>query len=160
MSLNTTESSNKPWTKRALGALTIVLLGAVPVLGLTVLSPGLFAASQAGKGKTDAGVSANPFTFNAPTVSLQRQKSEAEERPPASAEKGKASRENAFVLTDWEYTWCFQFFHRHRGVQKSFQNSDFQLLLFILLFEIQSRHHHHDHHHHHHHHKPPKSPHK
>src|SRR5437016_6228314 len=104
MSLNTTESSNKPWARRALGAFTIVLLGAVPVLGLMVLSPGLFAASQAGKGKADAGVSANPFTFDAPTATLQRQKPEVDEQPTTSAKKGETGHEKDLVLADWEYT--------------------------------------------------------
>src|SRR2546426_868868 len=102
MSLTLTAPNKRPWRKRVGGAITAVLLGAVPVLALTTLSPRLFATPQPGKTEADAGVSTGPFTFDAPTLTLNRHK--AGEQPSAPGEKDGSAREDSVLLTDWKYT--------------------------------------------------------
>jgi len=130
------------------GAIAVILLGAVPVLALTTLSPRVFATPQPGKTEADAGVATGPFTFDAPTNTLNRQK--GGEDLAAAGEKAGNGQQAAVLLTDWKYTLTTQdlilffllqqqadsghggrFFHRHRPAKGV---SQINLLLFLILF--------------------------
>jgi len=89
-------------TKVVLGAFGVVLLAAVPVLGLTTLGSDFFPTGQASEESAGAAqVSNGPFTFDAPLVSMRRvHPSEARDGRPASAEPDEA----AVVLADWRFT--------------------------------------------------------
>src|SRR5262249_19788548 len=106
MSVTLTAPNKRPWRKRVGGAITVVLLGAVPVLALTTLSPRVFATPQPGKTEADAGVATGPLTFDAPTLTLNRQK--GAEEALASREKAGNVQEAALLLTDWKYTLTTQ----------------------------------------------------
>jgi len=115
--------------KQALKAVPVLLLAAVPGLGLTTLVPGAFSHQQPqtnhGTGP-DVVVSNHPFTFDAPTATLQRlMPGEAEGVQTASREGDAAGRDDAVVLTDWKFT---QFSHRHRAAG-SFQQAPLLLLI-------------------------------
>jgi len=112
MRLNTVDSSKEPWTKRVLGALVVVLLAAVPALGLTTLGPGFFPLRQLGKDgpgtEPDVGVSNWLFTFDAPMATLQRVRpAEAKDVRTLSEGDGTA-REEVLLLSDWRFTQSFQ----------------------------------------------------
>src|SRR5262249_32370343 len=106
MSVTLTAPNKRPWRKRVGGAIAIVLLGAVPALALTTLSPRVFANPQPGKTEADAGVATSPLTFDAPTNTLNRQK--GGEELAASGGKTGNVQEAAVLLTDWKYTLTTQ----------------------------------------------------
>jgi hypothetical protein len=111
--------------------------------------------------ESDVSVAEAVLPLDAPTASLQRQRSaEREETPIGSVSKKSDGRDDAVVLSDWKFT---QFFHRHTDVSSSFDPFLILLLqelailerelatLETLLLESFS--------HHHHGHRPPFSPH-
>jgi len=76
------------WLMRGVGAVGVILLAAVPALGLTMLSPGLFptrpAAEKVSPTDPEVVVTYGPLTFDAPTTTLQSVKaSEPGSRPPS-----------------------------------------------------------------------------
>jgi hypothetical protein len=82
----------------ALGGVGVVLLVAVPALGLTALGPDFFPGGQ-GAGEGPA-VSNGPLTFDAPAVTLRKV------RPPAAPGGRPAGEPDdaAVILDDWKFT--------------------------------------------------------
>jgi hypothetical protein len=86
--------------KAALGAIGVVLLAAVPALGLTALGTDFFPAGQADEGPA---VSNGPLTFDAPTVTLRKVRPQEVLGDRSAAEPDDA----AVVLADWKFTAGF-----------------------------------------------------
>jgi hypothetical protein len=84
----------------ALGALAVVLVAAVPALGLTTLGGDFFPAGQASERAEVAVASASPLTFDAPAVSLRKV------HPAGKRESLLASvgGDDAYVLDDFRFT--------------------------------------------------------
>ena len=122
-----TNPKKHPWVGRALGALGVALLAAVPALGLTVLKPARAAARQPG---ADAAVSNNPLTFDAPAATLRRYEAARPEDVRAQMAGEAPARADTVELADWQYT---QFFHRHGSAGGRANN----LLLLLILQELQ-----------------------
>lgn len=93
MQRNTIEAGKSPRMKFVLGALTVLVVAAVPALGLSVVGAELFAAGQPAETNAVAEVSNAPFTFDAPTVSLHKAKPEVQ-----------TAAEDAMVLKDFQFT--------------------------------------------------------
>lgn len=93
---NTVDSSKAPGTNRFFGALALVVVGAVLVGGVATFAGSALQAAESGP----AGVSGTPFTFDAPTATLQRFKpNEAGAGGPATT-----AQADALVLGDWKFT--------------------------------------------------------
>jgi len=84
------ERRKEPWARRSVGAVAVLLLAAVPALGLTSLGGTLFPLGR-GIGLA-GGVLDGPLTFDAPTMTLHKVNPE------------KAGPEEAIVFTDWKFT--------------------------------------------------------
>jgi hypothetical protein len=92
--LTDTDRIKGRWTQRALAAVAVVLLTAVPALALTTLGPDYLPWGPDGEdGVKTAGISDGPFTFDAPAVALQKAR-------PAAAPAEKV----ALLLKDWRFT--------------------------------------------------------
>jgi len=101
MSVSTDKANRGRGMKAALGAFGVVLLAAVPALGLTTLGSDFFPTGQASEESAGAQVSNGPFTFDAPLVSMRRvHPSEARDARAALAGRDEA----AVVLEDWRFT--------------------------------------------------------
>ncbi len=101
MGLNPAKKFPGRCTKAVLGALGVVLLAAVPALGLTALGPNFLPNGQAADEGVVA-VSNGPLTFDAPLVELRKtQPSESRDGQPAGAEDASV------VLADWKFTGTF-----------------------------------------------------
>jgi hypothetical protein len=108
---------------RCLGAIGMVLLAAVPVLGLTVLRPGMFSAWPAPSKDTPVAGSWGPFTFDAPTTTRERMKMVRLEVDPRDSGKGDVPPEEV-ILSDWRFTQ----YHRHRQIAPSQPSAEALLL--------------------------------
>jgi len=96
-------------TARALGAVVIALLLAVPALGLTTLGPTFLTAWEGARESSpstpDGGVSANPLTFDAPTTTMLRLRPAGRESAQSAPEAGAvAGREDVILFKDWKFT--------------------------------------------------------
>ena len=97
MQRNSVELSKRPWTNKALAALAVILLAAVPALGLTTLGPEFFPSAPAlADNLQTAGVSNGPLTFDAPTVTLQKSR--------AADVQAASGGEDCLLFTDWRFT--------------------------------------------------------
>jgi hypothetical protein len=97
MQHNSAELSKRSWTKQALAALAVILLAAVPALGLTTLGPEFFPSAPAlADNLQTAGVSNGPLTFDAPMVKVQKSR-------PADVQNALGGEEG-LLFTDWRFT--------------------------------------------------------
>jgi len=94
---NPVRAIRAPWTKPFVGALALLVVGAVLVCGVATLAGAPLSDMESG---AIAGVSSTPFTFDAPTATLERVK-------PTEARAGRAPAASAsapLVLGDWKFT--------------------------------------------------------
>jgi hypothetical protein len=107
------QQARKPWPFRIVG---LLLVAAVPVLGLFVLGPNILPtvnASGTVSSSSSADVSLSPLTFDAPTATVASHRTPAEKPRGSSQTQSGQPKEAPTTLGDWDYThWHF---HRHSG---------------------------------------------
>ena len=131
MRLKIAKAGRTPWIRRAFEALAVLLVAAVPALGLTTLAPETFSGSRATdkEGATpNLSVSSDPLTFDAPTATLRKV------RPGEVEENRRAPDKQTEVLPEWKYTQFF--FHRH--ISEGGEGFGFNPFLPLILQELQT----------------------